>query len=149
MIYTALTRRAAQIAEAAHRGQCDKSGFPYIMHPVHLAEQMPDEIKAAVALLHDVVEDTDITLDALKAEFPPRVTDAVALLTHDPQEDYFAYVARIRENPDAAAVKRADLMHNLDDSRILSETVPAEKRRRMREKYLKALALLDGTDLQN
>ena len=149
MIYTEMTRRAAEIAEAAHRGQRDKSGFPYILHPVHLAEQMPDEYKTAIALLHDVVEDTDITLDALKAEFPPRVTDALALLTHDPAEDYFAYVARIRENPDAAAVKRADLLHNLDDSRILPDTVSTEKRQKMREKYQKALAFLDGTDVQS
>jgi len=147
VIYTALTRRAAQIAEAAHRGQYDKSGFPYILHPVHLAEQMPDEVKTAVALLHDVVEDTDWTLEKLAEEFPARVIEAVRLLTHNPQEDYFSYVEKIRENPDAAAVKRADLLHNLDESRILPESVPAAKRAAMREKYRKALALLDGTDL--
>ena len=144
MIYTAMTRRAAEIAEAAHRGQADKSGFPYILHPVHLAEQMPDEITAAIALLHDVCEDTEITLTELEAEFPPRVTDALRLLTHDKGEDYFEYVRRIRENPDALAVKRADLMHNLDDSRILPGTVSEEKRAAMREKYQKALSLLDG-----
>lgn len=146
MIYTAMTRRAAQIAEAAHRGQYDKSGFPYILHPVHLAEQMPDEIKTAAALLHDVVEDTAWTLTELAEEFPAPVIEALRLLTHDPQEDYFAYVARIRTNPDAAAVKRADLLHNLDDSRILEDTVPADKRAAMREKYQKALALLDGNE---
>lgn len=149
MIYTEMTRRAAEIAEAAHRGQRDKSGFPYILHPVHLAEQMPDEYKTAIALLHDVAEDTEITLDDLKAEFPPRVTDALALLTHDKAEDYFVYVARIRENPDAAAVKRADLLHNLDDSRILPGTLSPDKRQKMREKYRKALALLDGKDVQS
>ena len=58
MIYTALTNKALRLAYAAHHGQTDKCGQPYIFHPYHLAEQMPDEISACVALLHDVVEDT-------------------------------------------------------------------------------------------
>lgn len=58
MIYTALTNRAVRIAYEAHAGQADKCGTPYMFHPYHLAEQMPDEITTCVALLHDVVEDT-------------------------------------------------------------------------------------------
>ena len=77
MIYTDMTIRAARIAEQAHRGQFDKGGMPYIYHPLHLAEQMTDEYTAAIALLHDVMEDTDITEAELSAQFPPRVMDEI------------------------------------------------------------------------
>ena len=87
MIYTEMTIRAARIAEQAHRGQFDKAGMPYIFHPLHLAEQMTDEVTAAVALLHDVMEDTDVTEAELTAQFPPRIMEALRLLTHDPAED--------------------------------------------------------------
>ena len=63
MIYTKLTKKAMDIAYKAHHGQKDKGGFPYINHPLHLAEQMDDEYSTCVALLHDVVEDSDITLN--------------------------------------------------------------------------------------
>ena len=85
MIYTALTNRAMRIAYEAHAGQVDKCGTPYVFHPYHLAEQMPDEITTCVALLHDVVEDTPVTFEDLEREFPPEVTDALRLLTHDPR----------------------------------------------------------------
>ena len=63
-------------AYAAHAGQVDKCGVPYIFHPIHLAEQMPDEISVCAALLHDVAEDTDITLSELESEFPSAVIDS-------------------------------------------------------------------------
>ena len=78
MIYTELTKKAMQIAYRAHEGQLDKSDVPYIFHPCHLAEQMKTEHGVIVALLHDVVEDSDITLEDLAAEgFPPDVLEAV------------------------------------------------------------------------
>ena len=82
MIYTPLTNRAMQIAYAAHHGQLDKCGMPYIFHPFHLAEQMDDEYAVCVALLHDVLEDTDYPREALAAEFPAEVMVALDLLTH-------------------------------------------------------------------
>lgn len=144
MIYTELTIRAARIAEQAHHGQYDKSGMPYILHPLHLAAQMQDESTAAIALLHDVLEDTDITEAALAAQVPPRVMDALRLLTHDPAEDYFDYIRRIRTNPDAAAVKRADLRHNMDESRLIAGTYDPEQAAARQEKYRKALQLLNS-----
>lgn len=72
-------------------GQVDKCGTPYVFHPYHLAEQMSDETTTCVALLHDVVEDTPVTLEDLEREFPPEVTDALRLLTRDsavPYRDY-------------------------------------------------------------
>ena len=73
MIYTELTCRAMNIAYDAHHGQKDVNGVPYIFHPYHIAEQMPDETTTCVALLHDVVEDTDITMEELAKDFPPEV----------------------------------------------------------------------------
>ena len=83
MIYSPLTKKAMRVAYDAHHGQVDKSGLPYVFHPYHLAEQMADEITVCAALLHDVVEDTAITIEELEAEFPIVVTDAVKLLTRD------------------------------------------------------------------
>ena len=70
MIYTELTIKAMNLAYSAHHGQFDKGGVPYIFHPIHLAECMDDEISTCVALLHDTVEDTDVTLEQLEKEFP-------------------------------------------------------------------------------
>ena len=70
MLYTPLTCKAMKIAYDAHHGQVDKGGLPYIFHPYHLAESMEDEISCCAALLHDVVEDTHITMDELAAQFP-------------------------------------------------------------------------------
>lgn len=142
MIYTPLTNKAMRIAYAAHRDQTDQSGLPYIFHPYHLAEQMPDEISVCTALLHDVVEDTSVTLEELEREFPREVTDAVRLLTHDPETDYFDYVRAIRQNPVAVRVKLADLAHNSDETRFAGCAVPEEQLARWREKYKRAQEIL-------
>lgn len=142
MIYTPLTCEAMKIAYRAHHGQFDKSGIPYIFHPIHLAEQMPDELTTCVALLHDIVEDTNLTLDDLKAVFPEAVTDAVALMTHNPEVPYMEYVLAIKENPIARIVKIADLTHNSDVSRLTGITIDREKHQACLEKYQKALEIL-------
>ena len=83
MIYTDWTKKAMKLAYEAHHGQVDKGGMPYVFHPFHLAEQMDDEISTVAALLHDVVEDTDWTLEALAAEgFPAEAIKVLQLLTH-------------------------------------------------------------------
>lgn len=141
MIYTPMTNRAMQIAYAAHHGQVDKSGVPYILHPVHLAEQMTDEHTTCVALLHDTVEDTYVTMDMLAQEFPSEVTDAVALLTHNDGSDYLEYVQRIKANPIAKAVKLADLRHNTDISRLHSAGMDSKLRKQ--QLYQQAIAILE------
>lgn len=141
MIYTELTKKAMRIAYDAHHGQLDKCGVPYIFHPLHLAEQMTTEYICCAALLHDTVEDTDITLYDLRAAgMPPAVVFAVQLLTHDPAVDYFDYVRNIKSNPIAKAVKLADLAHNSDLTRWdrVSE-VDVERNR----KYAEAKAILE------
>jgi len=142
MIYTPLTNEAMRIAYKAHHGQFDYNGIPYIFHPMHLAEQMGDEISCCVALLHDTVEDTDVTLEDLKAVFPPVVTDAVALLTHADGMDYFDYVRTIRANPTARKVKLADLAHNSDQSRCVGSDLTEERKAAWRAKYEKATKIL-------
>lgn len=140
MIYTALTKKAMQLCFAAHKDQIDKSGMPYVFHPFHLAEQMPDEYTTITALLHDVVEDTGYTLSDLEEmDFPKEVVDAIALMTHDKAVPYMEYVAKITENSIARTVKLADLRHNSDTTRL--ETIDEKALKRV-EKYKKAIQLL-------
>ena len=145
MIYTELTKKAMKIAYDAHHGQTDQSGMPYIFHPYHLAEQMEDEITICAALLHDVVEDTEVTFEELEKDFPKEVIDILKLLTHEDDEDYFEYVRRIKDHPGAKAVKMADLAHNSDQGRLEgSAGVSEEKKKWWEYKYTKAKAILNG-----
>lgn len=130
MIYTELTKTAMEIAYYAHDGAFDKSGMPYIFHPYHLAEQMgDDEYAVCVALLHDVIEDTDWELMDLYDEgFPKEVVDAVYLLTHKEGDDYLgSYIQNIKTNPIARKVKLADLKHNTDATRLPTPTTVIEQ----------------------
>ena len=139
MIYTDNTMRAMKIAYKAHDGQVDKSGVPYIFHPIHLAEQMDTEEECIVALLHDVVEDTNITFEDLGKDFSKTIIDALKLLTHDKSVDYMEYVKSIKNNPIAKKVKLADLNHNSDKTRLLSIS---EKDIERHKKYQKAIEIL-------
>ena len=141
MIYTAKTKQALKLCFDAHKEQTDKSGLPYVFHPFHLAEQMETEETTIVALLHDVVEDTDYTLtDLAEMGFDKAIIDALTLLTHDDDTDYMDYVRAIKSNPIAKAVKLADLRHNSDLSRM---DIVDEKVLSRREKYLQAINLLE------
>lgn len=142
MIYTPLTVKAMQIAYNAHHGQVDKAGMPYIFHPMHLAESMDDEISCCTALLHDTVEDTDITFADLEKQFPKEIMDALKLLTHDKNTDYFSYVRAIKTNPVAVKVKLADIAHNSDQSRLVGCGMSEETKAYFRSKYAKAKAIL-------
>lgn len=140
MIYTELTKQALKLCFAAHEYQVDKSGIPYVFHPFHLAEQMKDEASTVTALLHDVVEDTDYTLEDLRQMgYPEQILEALTLLTHDDGSPYLDYVARLRNNPIARQVKLADLRHNSDLSRL--DQIDEAALRRV-EKYQKAIRLL-------
>ena len=119
MVYTTLTKKALKICFNAHKDQVDKSGLPYVFHPFHLAEQMNSEDEVCAALLHDVVEDTDITFEDLEKEgFNNKVIDALKLLTHDDDTPYMEYVKKIKLNDIARKVKLADLKHNTDLTRL-------------------------------
>lgn len=141
MIYTPLTKKAMRLCFDAHKDQVDKSGMPYVFHPFHVAEQMTTEETTVVALLHDVIEDTDYTIADLRdMGFPEPVTAALTLLTHKDGVPYMEYVAAIKSDPIASAVKLADLHHNSDLSRL---DVVDEKALRRVEKYKKAITLLE------
>ena len=119
MIYTPLTKEAMKLCFQAHKDQLDKSGIPYVFHPIHLAEQMDDEYSTVTALLHDVVEDTSYTFEDLQNfGYPEEVLEALNLLTHDKAVPYMEYVAAIKGNPIARKVKLADLRHNSDITRL-------------------------------
>ena len=141
MIYTDMTKKALRLCFDAHKNQEDKSGMPYVFHPFHLAEQMPDEECTIVALLHDVIEDTDFnTVDLEALGFSESVLEALKLMTHDSQVPYLEYVAALKHNRIARTVKLADLRHNSDLSRLKSIN---DKDIRRVEKYKKAILLLE------
>ncbi len=144
MVYTPLVYKAMHIAYNAHHGQLDKSGAPYIFHPIHLAEQMEDEFTCCAALLHDVVEDTDVTLEDLRKDFPEGIVEAVRLLTHEKGVPDVEYLTAIKANPIALKVKLADNAHNADQTRCCGTEVSEEKMAYWRVKYAKARAILLG-----
>lgn len=115
--------KALRLATAAHSGQVDKAGVDYIKHPITVAEALDTEVAQTVALLHDVIEDTDITLEDLKREsFSDSVIHAILCLTRRTDESREVYISRIAENPLATTVKLADLAHNSDLSRLPKPT---------------------------
>jgi len=120
---------AIDIATKAHAGQKRKGGKDYITHVMAVVNSVRDELKP-IAALHDVIEDTNITLDDLKRQGVPKyVLDAVDLLTKRKHQDYFHYLQNLSNNAFAVVVKIADIKHNLND-------MPGPKQK---EKYLKAL----------
>lgn len=144
MIYTPLTKKALKISFDAHKNQLDKSGIPYVYHPYELACNVNSEAEVCVALLHDVVEDTDITFDDLIAQgFGDDIVDALRLMTHNDNTPYFDYVRKIKENPIAKNVKLADLHHNSTLSRL--ETVTEKDLERL-NKYKTAIDILIGNE---
>ncbi len=137
-----LLGKALEIAWSAHAGQLDKGGHPYIQHPLSVAGRLETEEEIMTALLHDVAEDSEYTLqDLADAGFPPAVIDALTLLTHDPAVDYFDYVRMVKTNPLAKRVKLADLWHNTREERL--GRVPTDRDLKRLEKYEKARAILE------
>jgi (p)ppGpp synthase/HD superfamily hydrolase len=105
---------AIELAVKAHRGQKDKYGRPYILHPLSLMLKMESDEQMTAAVLHDVVEDTSVTLEDLKREgFGPRILEAVDSLSRREGESYEDYIERLSGNPAAVKVKLADLEHNM------------------------------------
>ena len=141
MIYTDLTKKALKLCFEAHKEQTDKSGMPYVFHPFHLAEQMADEATTVVALLHDVVEDTELTFEDLEKQgFNDEIIKALMLLTHEKSVPYMEYVGEIKKNKIATKVKLADLRHNSDLTRL---SVIDEKALKRKGKYEKAIKFLE------
>ena len=137
----ATLERAIEIAAKAHAGQVDKAGQPYVLHPLRMMLAVTTPEARLAAVLHDVVEDTAVTLDELRAEgFPASVLEAVEALTKREGEDYEAFIRRVAPNPIAREVKLADLRDNSDLSRIAE---PTERDRERIRKYQRAIAYLE------
>src|SRR5262245_39239988 len=138
----ATIERAVEIAAQAHHGQRDKSGAPYLLHPLRMMMRMESETEMMAAVLHDVVEDSAWTLAQLRAEgFSDEVLDAVDCLTHREGEGYEAFVKRVKTNAIARRVKLADLEDNMNLKR-LSEVTTKDLARL--EKYHRAWLSLTG-----
>ena len=131
---------ALSIARKAHEGQLDKAGVDYIEHPICVASQVDTEEEKAVALLHDVIEDSPVSAEELlQAGLPETVVTAVQVLTKKKEQDYQTYLETVKKNPLARVVKLADLKHNSDLSRLSSIT---EEDRERLKKYKKAIDFL-------
>jgi (p)ppGpp synthase/HD superfamily hydrolase len=118
-----MLEKAILCAVQAHAGQRDKAGAPYILHPLRMMMKMENEAEMIVAVLHDVVEDTPLTLDDLRAKgFSEEIIAAVDHLTCREGEKYDAFIKRVRQSPLAVRVKLADLEDNLDLRRLENVT---------------------------
>lgn len=140
-----MLEEAINIAVEAHRGQKLVNGEPFILHPLHVMFQMKTEEEKIVAVLHDVVEDTEITIDYLYHIFEFPIIQALKALNHPHGEPYLAkYIERVAKNWLAINVKIEDLKHNMDNSRLvgsdLSKTILVEHhfRDKIFEKYIPA-----------
>ena len=134
--------RAIEIATEAHRGQCDKAGNDYISHPLRVMAAGKTLKEKIVGVLHDVVEDSDWTLDELADEgFAPEIIEALQCLTHAEKEPYDRYIARIKGNPLAAAVKLNDMTDNMDIRRL---PYISDKDVKRLKRYLRAYKQLTG-----
>lgn len=133
-------RQAERLATVAHHGQLDKGGNPYILHPQEVARGTTCEIDRTVAWLHDVVEDTCITLDDLsKFGFPDEVVVAVDAITRREGESRGDYMHRLIKNEVAIRVKLLDIRHNMDLSRLAEVTTKDVERNRRYQQELEEL----------
>ncbi|MGM0337289.1 GTP pyrophosphokinase [Enterococcus sp. MJM16] len=131
---------AKELSKNAHQNQFDKAGQPYYLHPEKVASFVETDMEKAVAYLHDVLEDTETTVeDFRKAGISEEVVEAVVLLTHKKDEPYFDYLKKVKQNDLAREVKLADLKHNSDISRLEN---PSEKDFERLEKYKRARKFL-------
>lgn len=136
--------KAISIATSAHESQVDKGGKPYIQHPLRVMKQMMSDAARIVAVLHDVIEDSDYSFDDLVAAgFSEEIVCAIKVLTRATGESYNSYLQRIKTNPIALAVKLADLQDNMDLTRLPTIT---EKDIERQKKYYIAVTILKNNE---
>lgn len=124
-----MLEKAIEIAVEAHRGQIDKAGKIYILHPIRVMLRGSNEAEQIVGILHDVVEDTPVTLDMLRAEnFSDEIIDAISCITKEDDEDYGHFIDRVLTNPLATQVKLYDIEDNMNRDRIPYPTERDEQR---------------------
>lgn len=135
--------KAKEIATKAHAGAVDKAGAPYIEHPARVASRMNDDACRVVAWLHDVVEDTNITISMIEDLFGADTADALDHITHRKEEPWADYLVRVKAHPIARMVKIADLIDNSNLSRLPIVTAKDIARQ---AKYNRALYFLTDAD---
>lgn len=141
-VTTPLLAKAIDLAREAHHEQVDKAGAPYLDHPLRVMAQMQTDAEKMVAVLHDAVEDSELTLeDLIRHGFPGDVVDAVDAITKRAGEPYEGYLARVKANPVALRVKIADMSDNMDLGRIPN---PTEKDHQRLLKYQGVLPQLQA-----
>lgn len=140
---------ALLLAVEVHRGQRDKYGTPYILHPLRVMAQVETPVEKMVAVLHDVLEDSDLTAEDLKESgYPPAVVQAVEHLTKRPGEAYEPYIQRLRPHPLARRVKLADLYDNMDVRRLPADTWSDQEVARL-QRYRRAWETLTAEEELN
>src|SRR3990167_9671840 len=128
-----LLTKALIVASKAHKGQVDLAGVSYILHPLRVMAKMDSIEDKIIAVLHDVIEDSDVTPSSLLLDgFPPEIITVVECLTRKVNESYDDYISRIKKNPTATRIKIADLADNTDVSRGVIDPVRLKK-------YVKAI----------
>lgn len=138
--FNELREKAAQIAIKAHKDQVDKGGHSYILHPLRVEDMCDSPEEKIVALLHDTIEDGDITAEYLLMQgFPHEIVDAVVSVTRNKGEDYFDFIQRCKANPIGHRVKLADIKDNMDITRLKELT---DKDIERLKKYHKAYKIL-------
>lgn len=132
---------AIVLSATYHAGQTDKSGLPYILHPLRVMLSMDTDTDRIAAVLHDIVEDTDVTLDGLrKIGYSDEIIEAIDALSHRNNESRKEYLIRVKANPIALRVKQADIIDNSDEKRLIN--LPPETQNRLRDNYLSAMLFL-------
>lgn len=141
MIYTPMTRLAMEFCFFAHAQQKDKIGFPYIAHPLWVADRATTEVECCVALLHDVCEDSEfVSIGDVHYFFGDEIAAAVEAITRKKGEQYSEYICRVEKNEIARRVKLIDLEHNTDPQRVaMYNTSPGQLKR-----YQNAMRRLKG-----
>ena len=142
-MYSTDIDKARNLAIHAHQGQVDKAGLPYVDHPRRVAERLDTPQAQEVGWLHDVVEDTDVSLENIRAAFGEETAAAVDAITHRRNESWSDYLIRVKQNPVAREVKISDLIDNSNLSRIPQVTTRDVMRQ---AKYNRALYFLMDLD---
>lgn len=145
-VYTDMVKAAMSLSFKVHKKQKDRGGMPYIYHPMHLAEQFKDEKLKTLALLHDVVEDSDYSFEDVEKysdTFTEDVIDALRCITKEDKEPYMNYISRVCANEMSRLVKIADLKHNLNTSRLQDNSILTDKQLNRIQKYREALDYLE------
>ena len=139
--------QAIAIAAKAHEGQVDKAGAPYVLHPLRMMLRVSTTEERITAVLHDVVEDCGVSLDALRAEgFSGAVIDAIDSVTVRPGEPYETFVLRAAANPIGRRLKLADLEDNSDLARIASPTARDHERIAKYHRAIETIRALESSD---